>query len=156
MTIESTLADMGFVLYADLVRDDFDGREGSATWAVTVTRNGQSIQTEYPAGCADRHYPGGKPIQLDWYDRSILNIERNKQTKPDKPQLADVLSYLVSDAQSVAEGQTFEDWAGDLDYDIDSREAERVYNGCRVEYFGLLRLCGHTELEKLVELFQDY
>jgi hypothetical protein len=156
MTIETTLTDMGFALTSTLVRDDFNGRDGGTTWAVCVTRNGQSIQTEYTAGCGNRHYRNGKPIRLNYHDRTIDDVERNKRTKPDNPTLPDVLSCFVSDAQCVADGQTFEDFAADLGYEEDSRKAEKIFQGCRDEYFGLLRLCEHAELEKLGELFQDY
>lgn len=43
----------------------------------------------------------------------------------DGPSAADVLDCLLSDASSA--DQTFEDWAGDLGYDTDSRKAERTY-----------------------------
>lgn len=156
MTIEETLTEMGFVLTSTLVRDDFDGREGGTTWAVTVTRNGESIQTDYTIGSAHRHYRNGKPIQIHHWNRALDDVERNKRTKPDKPTLPDVLNCFVMDAQCVSDGQLFEDFADDLGYDKDSRKAEKAYNGCRDEYFGLIRLCGHAELGKLVELFQDY
>jgi hypothetical protein len=155
MTIETKLLDMGFALTSTLVRDDFNGREGGATWAVCVTRNGESIQTEYTAGCGNRHYPGGTKI-AHIYGPAYADVARNKTTKPDKPELADVLYSFVSDAQCVSDGQTFEDFAADMGYEEDSRKAEKAYNGCRDEYFGLLRLCEHAELEKLGELFQDY
>jgi len=154
--IDSILTDKGVALDVTLVRDDFDGREGSTTWAVTITRNGQSFQTEYTQGCYHRHYRSGRPINLPFGGVTIATVEKNKRTRPNKPILADVLHALVSDAQCVAFGQTFEDFAGAMGYDTDSREAERVYNGCRDEYFGLVRLFGSDGLEELCELFQDY
>jgi hypothetical protein len=157
-TISQELTDKGFVLESELVRDDFDGREGASVWSVTVTRNGQSFQTEYTHGCHFRHHRKGRAMQpLPWNGKlTIDQLAANKQTVPDEPTLADVMCSLVWDAQSVADGQTFEDFADELGYDTDSRDAERIYNGCRDEYFGLIRLCGSMDLDVLSQMFQDY
>jgi hypothetical protein len=154
--LDRTLEKIGFALTSTLVRDDFDGRDGGTTWAVCVTFKGRLVQTEYTMGAAHRHYRNGKPIRNTWNDRSIDQIEQNKRSKPNIPTLPDVLSCFVMDAQCVSDGQTFEDFAADLGYEEDSRKAEKAYNGCRDEYFGLLRMCGPALLEKLGELFQDY
>lgn len=153
--ISQELTDRGFVLWSELVRDDFDGHEGDSVWSVTITRNGQSFQTEYTQGCHFRHHPGGRPIQpLTIPVMTVAVAAKNKQTIPNKPTLADVMCGLVGDAQCVADGQTFEDFADELGYDTDSREAERVYNGCRDEYFALIRL--GIDLDVLYPMFQDY
>jgi len=156
--ISQELTDKGFSLESELVRDDFDGREGAATWAITITRNGREFQTEYTHGCHFRHHRSGQPIRLFAPgDRvTVDGIAKNKQTIPDEPILADVMHSLVCDAQCVADGQTFEDFADDMGYDTDSREAERIYNGCRDEYFALIRLCGSIDLDVLSRMFQDY
>jgi hypothetical protein len=150
------LTDKGIALYSELVRDDFDGREGNTVWSVTITRNGQSYQTEYTQGCAHRHYRSGKPVDFPYGRLTVDALMRNKQSRPNEPVLSDVLWSLVCDAQAVMFGQTFEDFAGDMGYDTDSREAERVYNGCREEYFALVRLFGADGLEELCDFFQDY
>ena len=156
--ISQELTDKGFAIESTLVRDNFDGREGDAVWNVVITRNGGAYRTEYTQGCHFRHYRCGSPIKpLDLCGRmTVMRAVMNKQTVPDKPILADVMCSLVWDAQCVADGQTFEDFAGDMDYNTDSREAERVYNGCRDEYFGLIRLCGSLDLDELSTMFQDY
>ena len=155
-TINQVLADMGFALESELVRDDFDGVKGAAVWSVTIARNGGEYQTEYTQGPGLRHHRGGKPIDLPYVRVTVHQAAMNTRTIPDAVTLADVMSSLVMDAQCVADGQTFEDFAGDMGYDTDSREAERVYNGCRDVYFGLVRLCGSIDLDVLSEMFQDY
>jgi len=156
--ISQELTDKGFALESKLIRDDFDGREGATVWSVTITRNGQEFQTEYTQGCHFRHHRNGKSISpLAMSGRMTVDgLAENKRTVPDEPILADVMCALVWDAQSVADGQTFEDFAGDMGYDTDSREAERIYNGCRDEYFGLIRLCGSIDLDVLSQMYQDY
>lgn len=152
--IQQTLLDMGFTIDSKLVRDDFDGRQGSASWAVTISRNGQAMQVEYTAGCAHRHYRNGKPIQLPCRGLTVDQLADNKASKPNEPTLVDVISSVVSDTQCVAFGQTFEDFCDEFGYDEDSRSAERIFNACRDEFFGLNRL--GANLDELSELFQDY
>jgi len=47
-----------------------------------------------------------------------------------KPSVSDVLSCLASDSASIEQANTFEEWAADLGYSDDSRQAERTYNIC--------------------------
>ena len=129
MTIAETLTDMGVTMVATLARDEFDGhtnRNGQSVWAITIVRNGQSMQVPYSMGPAH------------------------------KPTLDDVLWSIVMDAQCVAYGETFEEFSENLGYDEDSRKAEKAFNACRDEYFGLIRLFGQDGFEELGELFQDY
>ena len=153
MTIEMKLTGMGFTLDTKLVRDDFNGRDGSTIWIVTIVRNGQSFQTEFTMGAAHRHYRNNQPIQL-FCRMTTDQLNQNKRSIPKKPTLTDVMYSLVLDAQCVAFGQTFADFAAELGYDEDSCTAEKAYNGCRDEFFGLQRL--GANLDELSELFQDY
>jgi hypothetical protein len=50
-------------------------------------------------------------------------------TKP--PEAGDVLDCLASDACSVEQAQGFDDWAGDMGYNTDSRKAFKIYDACR-------------------------
>lgn len=51
---------------------------------------------------------------------------------PDTPPTAlEVLECLVSDARSYRDARSFEEWAGDLGYDTDSRAAEKTYKECK-------------------------
>lgn len=152
--ISQVLMAMGFTLESELVRDDFDGVKGDSVWSVTVGRNGGKYQTEYTHGCAFRHHKGGRAIDLSYGRVTVAEAEENKRTLPDEPAMADVMNSFVGDAQCVSDGQTFEDFADELGYDTDSRDAERIYNGCRDEYFALIRL--GADLDVLSQMFQDY
>ena len=48
-----------------------------------------------------------------------------------EPTAADILDCLASDSASVENCVGFEDWAGDLGYDPDSRTAEKTFKACR-------------------------
>lgn len=62
----------------------------------------------------------------------------------------EVLTGVCRDGQALY--QTFEDWAADYGYDSDSREAERVYNGCCEAGRKALRLVGRENMDKFAEL----
>jgi hypothetical protein len=62
------------------------------------------------------------------------------------PQLVDVLDALISDAANIEQTDGFEDWASGLDYDTDSRQAEKVYNACLKVAADLKRLVGDEEV----------
>ena len=57
------------------------------------------------------------------------------------PTAKDVLDCLASDAASVASA-TFEDWCGDLDYDVDSIKARATYRATRKQAVRLEALLG--------------
>lgn len=61
----------------------------------------------------------GRQLTCPFYMGSALTGE---------PSAADVLSCLISDSSAC--DQSFEEWASDLGYDIDSRKAEATYNAC--------------------------
>ena len=153
---ETKLLSLGLVLTTTLVRDDFDGHSGNSVHACTVVRNGASLTIDFHQGCSHRHYRNGAPIRFNYLNGkyTVDQINRYKQTIPNNPSLSDVMQAIVSDAQCVADGQTFEEFAEQLGYDKDSRRAERAYNSCRDEYFGLLRL--GVDLDELCRLFEGY
>ena len=66
------------------------------------------------------------------------------------PDVADVLDCLASDASTVMEGQDFEEWAAELGYDQDSRQAERTYKSCQDQTHYLEDAFGRNSLELLV------
>ncbi len=58
-----------------------------------------------------------------------------------EPEAADVLDCLLSDSD-VENAQGFEDWAGNLGFDPDSRKAEKIYNACLKSAEKLRRFLG--------------
>lgn len=77
-------------------------------------------------------------------------------TKPiPAPTLIDVVYSLLSDSD-VLSCSGFEDWASNLGYDTDSREAEKIYKACLEIGLKLQAVLGHKALEALREAFQDY
>lgn len=76
-------------------------------------------------------------------------------TTPIVPDFADVLHSLVSDSDVIDYG-TFEEWAGELGYDTDSRAAEKTYQACLAIALKLRNALGEAGLTALREACQDY
>lgn len=72
-------------------------------WSVKLTRKGRTLTTPYKMGTG---HMGNAP-----------DVET-------------VLDSLCSDASSVVNADSFEDWAADFGYDADSRRAEKLYQEC--------------------------
>lgn len=72
------------------------------------------------------------------------------------PNIAGVMHCIVSDSQYVMDGTTFEQWAGDLDYDVDSIRALRTFEACRNQAKDFAALLNPGDMDCLTELFQDY
>jgi len=67
-----------------------------------------------------------------------------------EPDAEDVLDSLRSEAQDIASGSTFEQWASELGYDPDSRKAEKVFEAVQAEYRKLLKLLGPELTDELL------
>lgn len=78
--------------------------------------------------------------------------DRLKRGKPVIPKAASVPHSLVSDADAI--GQSFNDWAGDLGYDTDSRKALETFLACQENGVKLRRILG--DLTAFRETLEDY
>lgn len=87
-----------------------------------------------PTGYAVRTLEGGKPLM---------------------PESADVIASLVLDSDAL-DCAAFEEWAGNLGYDTDSRSAEKTYRACLEIALALRNGIGEAGLAKLREACQDY
>lgn len=70
-----------------------------------------------------------------------------------KPTLTDLMSSLLSDAQTVLD-RDFAEWAGDLGYDEDSRTAEKLYQQIVANNAKLCKLFRTTDLAGVLEKAQ--
>ena len=73
---------------------------------------------------------------------------------PAAPRAGEVLYCLIRDAEALQ--LTFEEWANELGYDEDSRNAARTYNACREEGEKLARVFTSGELEAIRVLTEEY
>lgn len=139
----------------------------SLNWVVTVKRNGRDvIKTDYSAGMG--HCPGykqgnsvanmvakhecetGRKAKIDMTGKAY-----SPQGAPILPDAVSVIYSLVMDS-SVLDAGGFENWAGDLGYDTDSRSAESTYRACLDIALKMRGAIGESGLETLRDAFQDY
>lgn len=119
-----------------LQRDD-DGWEHFA-WALTVTNYRNSYV---------KH-----GLQTDEGSFEFPFKQGTAHTK--KPTLVDITAALLSDAETIINTDSFEDWAANLGYDTDSRKAEETYRQIQVNTGRLLRLFRTTDLAALLKKYE--
>jgi hypothetical protein len=153
----------------------------SLNWKVTVKRDGREVlTTDYSAGCG--HAPsyrqtwgkrttedrdrelmvawecetGGRALGVKYSGRAPeaygTGYQRGDKIKPDT---LDVLHSLAMDSD-VLDAGGFEQWASDLGYDTDSREAERTYRACLDLALKLRAALGDSGLQDLRNAFEGY
>lgn len=163
-----------------------DGRAAQfLTWKATLSRAGRSapvIETEYSAGSG--HCPASKlSVVMAGGQNSLMRagaiayecehgrpaIPINNASAPSGfsvqlvrpsaprilPDPCDVLHSLVSDSDAI-DHPTFESWAGDYGYDIDSRSAQATYRACLAIGLALRSALGEDGLRRLRDAGQDY
>lgn len=149
----------------------------SLNWIVTVKRNGRPVlTTEYMAGSGHcPHYR--KPVPANWnrserdWQPLVLAWEcengfkaradmfgglfRADNSVPILPDATRVIYSLVMDS-SVLDHATFESWAGEFGYDLDSRKGEASYRACLEIALKLRAAVGEAGLAALQDASQDY
>jgi hypothetical protein len=102
--------------------DDSDWGRGASHWKCTFRKGQRQMTTYFSQGAA--------------------------HTKA--PKAADVLNCLASDAGTIDNARSFEDWASELGYDQDSRKAERIHKACLRETDKLEDFLGRTAFDTLL------
>ena len=74
----------------------------------------------------------------------------------EKPDVASVLSCLLSDSDCYFNHSDFTEWADDTGYDSDSIKASKIYDACIKTGRTLARSFTPTQLERLRNAAQDY
>lgn len=181
MTEQKTLADFiaehGLTMSAsyqgrftnDATASSDDRKWDHFAWRVTIANGKRNYSTDYRMGIAHQHWDRkGAPIHdlprgEKWGEQvsqriiggrglTVFDVEcRDRYAKPTPPSLEDVLDSLRSDAESVENNPLFDDWAGDMGYDTDSRKAEKVFHACQEVRGQLIKLLGQTAYNDLLE-----
>ncbi len=66
-----------------------------------------------------------------------------------EPEVEDVLGCLAMDASTYLNARSFEEWAGELGFDADSRKAERTYQAVGKQVSDLEGLIGKGGVQEL-------
>ena len=140
----------------------------SLNWKITLSKNGrQHLVTDYMQGIA--HIPGYSQNTrftsdaweaLKYACESGKTIRRPGSVIPQVkaipvPALHDVMYSLAMDAGAIDHAD-FESWASDYGYDVDSREAEKIYKQCLQIALTLRAMIGEDGLNALRDASQDY
>jgi hypothetical protein len=121
-------------------------------WELTLKRGDRAYT--FPYGCGFAHCKPGTPRAGQPFEKMTLALARAvkpfgrlyvRDTEgyvcPTAPDLQNVLECLQSDASCGAH-MLFEDFAGELGYDTDSRAAEKTWRACQEARGQLQRLLG--------------
>jgi hypothetical protein len=68
-----------------------------------------------------------------------------------RPEPADLLLSLASDARCAQDARSFEEFASDMGYDPDSRKAEKIYQACKDTALQLQQWLGLQRYQQLLE-----
>jgi len=149
----------------------------SLNWRVTLVRRTMNenadarfrdiLTTDYSAGIA--HCPSYKASVkrlghqnsvlrsrfIDWECENGKESHTNEHQSPYGhksilPDAPSVIASLVLDADVLNHG-SFEDWAGDFGYDVDSRNAEKTYRACLAIALQLRNGIGKDNLAALAD-----
>ena len=103
-------------------------------------------------------YAWQKNRHANWKNKHLHADVAAKLAKQQKvtPELTDILHCHLRDGEPFFNAQSFENWAGDLGYDIDSRKAEGIYRQCMEVGRKLKAGVPEDVLAKARELLQDY
>lgn len=66
------------------------------------------------------------------------------------PTIDEVLDCLASDASGIENSPSFNDWASDYGYDVDSRRAEKTFKTCERQADRLKRFLGESYFSQLL------
>lgn len=180
--IAAAMAALGLTVAAEFVpfsksrnaANDPGNKPGSRSlnWRVTLQRNGRDVlTTDYSAGIA--HAPCYKRLQgkgfgirwtLENTEAIVFETEHGRAFtfrrftpagKPILPDPVDVVWSLSRDSDVLDSGG-FEDWAGELGYDPDSRSAESTYRACLEIALKLRGAIGEAGIEALRVAGEDF
>jgi hypothetical protein len=136
-------------------------------WSCKFTSPRGSFTADYRQGL------GHLPKSIQYPPRTVCDVDivrvalesgtvpvlRHGHAVPQKssplpaPERLDVIYCLMSDAEA-AQYESFEQWAAELEYDADSRKAEKIFIQCRNVALDLNRVFGAAVVERLRELYQ--
>ncbi len=114
-------------------------------WEVTIELEGRTMTTSYSTGIGHRVAKPGIEKIWNGYSTPEGNMRDEKAaergfSKPGKVDLADLVSSLILDSSAL--DADFEEWAGDLGFDPDSRKALATYLACQKSGTQTRRLLG--------------
>lgn len=105
----------------------WDDKTAQDHFVVTLEYKDRKMEgIDYWMGIGHRVNQKGETFPIKFGRKTLYDMEQEKQYKPRKPKVEEVLCSLLLD--SIALDNTFEEWCSELGYDTDSRKAEKTFN----------------------------
>lgn len=182
--IEALIATLGLTMEAKFIPFSESRNKGekspSLNWIVSIWKRSPNnvlyevIETDYMQGCG--HCASYKASVKALGERN--SIMRDKAVRKEcetgeafkkydgdrfhdgaytisPPTIADVLYSLIQDASAI-DYATYEQWAGDMGYDADSRKGEAIYRACLQTGLALRAVIREKGLAELKEAYTDF
>lgn len=143
----------------------------SLNWIITISKGDQKIETDYMQGIGHLPKYDNRRSNNSAYNRylahcaetgtydKLYNIDTgyfsHTTTKIPVPELIDVLYSLAMDSDAL-NYSTFDDWASEFGWDVDSRQAEKIYQACLKIALSLRNMIGDEKMKALQGAYQDY
>lgn len=124
--------------------EDFIGNAGITSKVKRVESN-PNMQLDY-ASVGGRHFL--VTLKAGRFSMRVPFSQGSAHTK--EPTTADVLDCLASDAASIENSRSFEEWAGYMGYDADSRKAHKTYTIVMRQAAKLRAMLGQDNYETLL------
>ncbi len=160
VSIQENLDGLGFTVDWDLVSvgvsDDWE--QPGIHWKYTVKYFDREVHSgSYHQGMG--HHPlslcidAGMEI-VGWRDINDLYAKHTAMIQ--NPTDVELFYCLFSDGAADFDAQTFEDWAGDIGYNVDSIKAHKIYESCCETGRVFRRVLCERTIARLREDFNEY
>jgi len=146
-------------------------KDKSLNWRVTLKYGKRDIiTTDYDAGIGHcPAYQNAKGLKTSLRDAELIGVECERgfaakdragspvcdKSRPILPDAKDVIYSLIGDADAL-DYPTYEGWAEDLGFGLDSRSGEACYRACLEIGLRLRAGLGEKLLSELKEVFSEY
>lgn len=136
-------------------------KDPSLNWLYVLLRNGREvIRGDYMRGMG--HIPGYRSYaykSMEGYQALLKTCETGRTYKNlyssgvplPRPTASDLLSSLALDSNAL-DSPTYEDWAGEYGYEVDSRKGEAIYRQCLEIALKLRNAVGDDNMSKMRDL----
>lgn len=132
-------------------------------WRVTIQGVGAiDYSMGYAHTMAYKHKPKGAAVHcIDVWDAIMAECETGRNAFPQgrnqrvQPDLCSILASVALE-YGVLDYASFEEWAGDFGYDVDSRKAESIYRDSLALALKLKAKFGAEVMAELQTICQDY
>lgn len=124
-------------------------------YKVNLVNGNKVFTTDYTMGTA---YVGkrvaGKLVRVNIFGK-YESVIRSMNLIPIPPEETDVLSCLQLDCSSYTNAMTWEDFASEFGYNVDSIKEKKVFKACRKSHAKLVKFLGQAAFNEFMECTEE-